>query len=498
METVVDSPTPFAAAARALLRLLPHTSSAQLALLLEIERTVVTHRRQIEKCCAPTAVAPRPVAGQSRSREAESLPLPPPPRVVKRWEGLVARSPPLGTVTIIAGHETEEGYVNGPASSARFSYPFGMLRMSNGDLIIVEVGNNCLRRLADGVVSTFVGETYDAEDDAEESLRDGPAALARFNGPSSIARDAQGNMFVTDELNYRIRVVASDGATTTIGGADGLAVDAGIPTTSSLRGIPSTVVVAKDDGTVFVTTTNQGYHRVHILTSDGRMTPLAGEGSWGFTDGLGEAAKFHNIQGMVEGPDGRLFVADTENCSIRCIDREGNVTTVAGKLYDPDTEGDDDMIDGEVAHATFSSPIALAVASDGAIYVADDAGGMPGGRVRLIDKGQVSTLATIVNPLHGLLLDEDTGVLYVSGTSSIRTIAVPSRAERRMTRDYPIMRTWWLVQAERAQMVALTAAAANNQSAAAKREICARSVLRLLMRCPVVGVLTRTLGFVFG
>ena len=155
---------------------------------------------------------------------------------------------------------------------------------------------------------------------------------------------------------------------------------------------PLSVVVAKDDGTVFVTTTNQGYHRVHILTSDGRMTPLAGEGSWGFTDGLGEAAKFQSIQGMVEGPDGRLFVADTENCSIRCIDREGNVTTLAGKPYDPDTEEDETawqngMIDGEVAHATFRSPIALAVASDGAIYVADD-GGSPGGRVRLIDKGR--------------------------------------------------------------------------------------------------------------
>ena len=110
----------------------------------------------------------------------------------------------------------------------------------------------------------------------------------------------------------------------------------------------------------------------------------------------------------------------------------------------------------------------------------------------------MSTLAIIYNPLHGLLLDEDTGVLYVSGTSNIRTIAVTSRVERRMARDYPVMRTWWLVQAERAQMVALTAAAANNQSAVAKRKICARSVLGLLMRCPVVGVLTRTLGFVFG
>ena len=167
-----------------------------------------------------------------------------------------------------------------------------------------------------------------------------------------------------------------------------------------------------------------------------------------------------------------------------------------------------ESIDGDVSVAKLASPCSLAVASDGAIYVGE---GIAVDRavpitVRLIHRGQVSTLARCLGASHphckpGLLLDEDKRLLYVSDTDSIRAIAVSSRAERAMAYYYPVMRTWWLVQAERAQMVTpLTVAATNNQGAEekAKKEIRARSALLLLMRCPVVGVLARTLGFVFG
>ena len=78
--------TPFAVAAREMLHHLPSATSSQRALLLEIENTVGAHRREIERRCAPTAIAPRPVAGQSRPREAAPLPPPPPRRVMQRRE----------------------------------------------------------------------------------------------------------------------------------------------------------------------------------------------------------------------------------------------------------------------------------------------------------------------------------------------------------------------------------------------------------------------------
>ena len=101
--------TPFAVAARAMLHHLHSATSSQRALLLEIENSVGAHRREIERRCAPTAIAPRPVAGQSRPREAPPLPPPPPRRVMQRREAgaagaaVVATRPAVGTVTVVTG-----------------------------------------------------------------------------------------------------------------------------------------------------------------------------------------------------------------------------------------------------------------------------------------------------------------------------------------------------------------------------------------------------------
>ena len=83
--------TPFAVAARQMLRHLPSATSSQAALLLLIENTVGAHRREIERRCAPTAIAPRPVAGQSRPREAAPLPPPPTRRVLRRRDAGASR-----------------------------------------------------------------------------------------------------------------------------------------------------------------------------------------------------------------------------------------------------------------------------------------------------------------------------------------------------------------------------------------------------------------------
>ena len=125
--------TPFAVAAREMLHHLPSATSSQAALLLLIENSVGAHRREIERRCAPTAIAPRPVAGQSRPREAAPLPPPPPRRVVRRREAgaagaaVAAARPAMGTVTVVAGREGPPGFEDGPALSARFHMPHGMV-----------------------------------------------------------------------------------------------------------------------------------------------------------------------------------------------------------------------------------------------------------------------------------------------------------------------------------------------------------------------------------
>ena len=186
------------------------------------------------------------------------------------------------------------------------------------------------------------------------------------------------------------------------------------------------------------------------------------------------------------GPDGRLIVADLFNDSIRCVGRDGNVSTVAGR---PCERGREESIDGDVAVARFNHPCAVAVASDGTIYV----GEREGQRVRQISReGIVSTVCECEGAVSGLFLDE--GLLYVAAGNRILSIVVPTRAAR-LQQKYahlaPILRVWSLMQREaRAEMVPAAAQASVD-------EIRAREALRLLMKCSIIDILQRVLLFAY-
>merc|ERR1711924_43778 len=100
---------------------------------------------------------------------------------------IVAR-PPLGTATLIAGQD-RMGFEDGPALSARFRYPMGMVKTGDGALVIVDFGNDRIRRLKNGVMTTLAGGD-------ESGLQDGPGAEARFRWPRGIALDEQGRLLV--------------------------------------------------------------------------------------------------------------------------------------------------------------------------------------------------------------------------------------------------------------------------------------------------------------
>ncbi len=106
-----------------------------------------------------------------------------------------------------------EGRVDGPALQASFNTPSGIAADAQGNLYVADTGNHAIRRIGiDGQVTTLAG--------GEQGHADGPAAQARFDAPMGIAVDAQGQVYVADTFNDRIRVIGTDGMVRTLAGGD--------------------------------------------------------------------------------------------------------------------------------------------------------------------------------------------------------------------------------------------------------------------------------------
>ncbi len=138
---------------------------------------------------------------------------------VDNGNNLIRRTDPLGGAATLAGMPTSlGGYVNGPASSAVFNYPTGVAIDAKGNLYIGDGTNNAIRMITAGTwnVSTFAGSSSGVSGHV-----DGPANLARFSNPVAMAFDAKGNMYVADAGNHLIRMITPDGVVSTLAGTPG-------------------------------------------------------------------------------------------------------------------------------------------------------------------------------------------------------------------------------------------------------------------------------------
>ena len=208
---------------------------------------------------------------------------------------------------------------------------------------------------------------------------------AMFFNPTGVAIDASGNMFVTDEVNQRIRKVSPSGIVTTLAGNGtiGFADAPSGPGTASIFNNPRGIAVDMS-GNVFVT--DFGNNRIRRVTPDGAVTTLAGGGnfgSMGYSDGQGIAAAFNNLEGIAIDASGNIFVADSSNMLIRklspptgltwdspgaFIDASGNgggiVTTIAGNRTPA-------FVDGTGTGASLSYPTAITLDASNNILVTD-------------------------------------------------------------------------------------------------------------------------------
>jgi sugar lactone lactonase YvrE len=167
-----------------------------------------------------------------------------------------------GQVTFLAGAKGTPGYVDGTGASARFNSPTGGATMPDGSFIVSDSGNNVIRRVAAGGVVTTFAG------DGIPTLVDGPCASASFNAPRGVAIDAVGNVYVSDIGNHVIRRISVACVVETVAGDGTAGFKDGAGSAAKLYGQEG-IGVTPDGKTVYVTDGNGGdgsaYHRVRAI-----------------------------------------------------------------------------------------------------------------------------------------------------------------------------------------------------------------------------------------
>ena len=254
-----------------------------------------------------------------------------------------------GKVTTLAGAAGKAGLLDGTGDKAWFNRPFGLAWHPSGDIIVADRDSHAIRRLTlKGVVTTVAG-------DGTQGATDGAAASARFYHPWDVAVTAGGVIYVADRTNNRIRKIAGDVVSTLAGSSYGFADGKG----SVARFRYPQGVAVDGEGRLYVA--DERNHRIRAISAAGDVTTLAG-GAAGYLDGAAATARFNRPWGVRVGPDGALFIGDRYNHRIRSLSA-GTVATLAG--------GAAGHVDGAAAGSRFQYPAGVAVDPSGYVYVAD-------------------------------------------------------------------------------------------------------------------------------
>jgi len=297
---------------------------------------------------------------------------------------LVRKVLPDGTVQsvvgwtdpIFPGDGTGDASENSPDGAdgalVQLNHPTDLYEAPDGAVLVVAWHNHKLRRIDPTTerVSIVAGAGAGFAGDG------GPLAKALFKQPKALAGDSDGNLYIADQQNFRVRRVDSGGTISTLvgGGAQGgdgdggPAADCELAWEAGSNPEPSGGV-AVADGRLYIADTLS--HRIRVVDlGTGVIDTFAGTGEAGYSGDGGPAleATFNAPRDLELGPDGSLYVADTDNHVIRAIDlASGAVRTVVGT-----GAPGRDATDGKLATETrLERPFGLEFDHDGNLFVMD-------------------------------------------------------------------------------------------------------------------------------
>ena len=233
-----------------------------------------------------------------------------------------------GNITTVAGNGTA-GFSGdgGKATEAQLSRPSGVAVDDKGNLYIADRSNDRIRVVnSKGIITTFAGDGVDGfKGDS------GPAAQAQLSKPFGLALDKKGNLYIADRGNNRVRRINPQGIIHTVAGDGGFFFmgDNGPAYRASIAG-PTGVAVDKN-GVLYIADRNN--NRIRSVDTQGMIRTIAGTGHQDY-NGDSEMARDTNLHlpfGVALDQDGKLLVVDRSHYRIRRVDtRRGGITTVAG------------------------------------------------------------------------------------------------------------------------------------------------------------------------
>jgi len=297
--------------------------------------------------------------------------------VTDQYNSTIRKIDSNNNVTTIAGHARNTGSADGQGTNASFNYPNSITRDGQGNLYVTDQYNQTIRKIdSNNNVTTIAGQV------GNTGSADGQGTNASFNYPSGITSDGQGNLYVVDQNNQTVRKIDSNDTVTTIAGQVGLQGSSDGPATN-VDFFMNPAITVDGQGNLFVAD-NVNNDILKIGTNDS-VTTIAGQvGNAGSANGQGTNASFNTPNGITVDSKGNLYVADSGNDTIRKIDTNLNVTTIAGQV------GISGSANGQGTNAIFSGPNGITADGQGNLYVADQ----DNSTIRKIDSNNnVTTIA---------------------------------------------------------------------------------------------------------
>lgn len=276
-------------------------------------------------------------------------------------------------VSLYAGSSLgQSGATDGDRMNAKFNRPWDIVYASSiKSLFIAEMAGKKIRKIDEfGSVSTFAGSGIFGN-------ADGVGTNAQFKSIESITRCPDGNIYVTDSIDERVRKVSETGEVTTITGGSGN-VDGNL---STARFGSAYGITCDTSGNLFVA--DGGNHSIRKIDTSGNVTTYAGSttGVSGLVDGVGNSARFLEPRGINFDPiSGNLYVLGC--CGSFAVIEPSRKVTFLTKVLG--------YVNGNINQAKFSSPIKLANDVDGDLIIADS---LNNALRKFTRGGEVSTFA---------------------------------------------------------------------------------------------------------